>query len=143
MTEPLRVAIDQLQQRHELLLSDLDAAGFHVLQINRLLGDLADEGVLEPVMILGDVLFDTRLQATTEGRQSHQVLQAAMGLGYGGVGAVVWNAQKFDRQVRQLDSLSEEGVNYVPFERCTPEVRRALLPFLTSLLNCLRERTAQ
>lgn len=136
MNENLRVRIEELRQLNRAIVHELAIADDYVSKINFLLHDLVRTGEVEPIMLLGDPIFDTRTRARTPLIESGRVLQAAMGVGYGGVGVALWDAEKHKQVMRQrARAAHDNGVNFTPFDECPIEVKHLLLPYIRPLVD--------
>jgi hypothetical protein len=138
MTRNLHAEMAELQALIQNVEHQMCAAEAYVLRFNHLLNELSDADMIDPIMLLGDVIYDTYHSITWTSDVPGRVLQAALGIGYGGAGVVLWDAERYRRLRRENDfSLDDDGLGFSPFEGCPPQVRHLLLPYLEPLMKRL------
>ncbi|MCA9248074.1 MAG: hypothetical protein KDA42_13190 [Planctomycetales bacterium] len=98
-------------------------------RIDRQLDRLFNVGLLEQRIYTGKVINEMR----HEPYDSNQVLQAALGVGCGGIGLVAWNC--FDYWIYEnSDAPLEVSVSHTSFDQCSPEIKELLLPHVVPLV---------
>ena len=111
-----------------------------VQQANALLHELKRNRVVQETVVVGPVLFIRRDAQTPDGSDTSQVVQAVLCM-ENGIGAAFWDSDLYTELSSVFGGLeSEVGCAFVPFERCEPSVRAALLPHIESLVGKLWQR---
>jgi len=134
-------AVQSLEQCKQRITAALQDAGTHVVQVNQVLESLIGSGHLEPTMVLGDIIYEPR---SPQGAGMGKLLQAAVGIGHGGVGVILWSANAYRQQLQSaLPDHAPHGVKFSAYSDCPAELRQLLLPFLFPLIDRLIELARQ
>lgn len=136
MDEPTRMALAELGRLRDGLQSRLTSAGGTCDQINLRIEEIVMPAALSGRMILGDIVFDTRNNKRVLQTSKDLLLQAALGIGSGGLGAVIWSAAEYEQFIQNPSgSTDATGLKFRRFNECPEEIRNALLPFVSVLIN--------
>ncbi len=134
MTEKLSDVIDRVQQANVMYRRQLELAEAQVPPLNDALTQLANLGLGNGHVILGDILHTNAYPAGTEAG-SGQVHQAAVIIP-GGIGVAVWDSAEYDLFRRGQDDLEIEARNYfVPFDLCNSAIKAMLFPCVEQLVK--------
>lgn len=133
--DPLTIRI--LERCKAGITETLRDADRHVMQVNQVSDTLNGRGELQETMLLGNIIYEPR---DSNGKGKGRLLQAALGVGHGGVGVVLWNVDAYEQQI-QSDSpnFAPDGVRFSPYVDCPVEIRQLLLPYLAPLIDRLIE----
>jgi len=135
MPRSLSEQIEALQGLNLAIRHQLESAEAYVPDINDAVDRLVELGLLEPTMLLGDVIFQGAYNPKYGREDSARLLQACLGVGQGGVGVIVWDSERYWEFLRYNQPLSHDvQINFETFENCPDAVKGLLLPHLQPLV---------
>lgn len=146
MPRPLSEMIESLRALDLRLRRQLEEAETWVPQINQVVEQLRLLQLLDDSMLLGDIIHQSSYNPAYGPHDSCQLLQAAFGIGYGGLGVVLWDSEDYwrfrniDRSTPTPELQVQMTLNFQPFERCGNAVRALLLPQIRPLVTRITER---
>ena len=136
-----KALVRQLRNLSLVIRHQAEQAEAKVQQANSLLRELQRIRVIRETVVLGPVLFVRSYAPTPGGNDTGEVVQAALCM-EDGVGAAFWDTELFSELSQIVNGLeSEVSSAFVPFERCEPSVRAALLPYIEPLVGEVWRRT--
>ena len=134
MTRSLNEMIEMLETLNLSVRRQLESAEAYAVGINQVIEHLTGIGLIEPMMLLGDIIHEARYNPRYGKEDSTRLLQAAIGLGYGGIGVVLWDSERYWEFIRSPGPpTSEIEVNFTPFNECPAAVKGLLMPQLYPL----------
>jgi hypothetical protein len=111
-----------------------------LVEVNRLIRQLAGAGFVQEAVFLGEVIHPHYYPPAAHEHGPAQVAQAALCVP-GGIGAVLWGAGEYARLCATPEGLQRGArAGFRPFERCELSLRALLLPHVEALLQGLRRR---
>ncbi|MCA9248075.1 MAG: hypothetical protein KDA42_13195 [Planctomycetales bacterium] len=135
MSNELKSILSQLQELNLSVRHGLEIAELYVPLINQQFDQLHAIGLLERQMCLGDVVHEGRYNAANGPEDSTWLLQAALGISYGGIGIVHWDAHDL-WEYRNSDGTinTQMLVNFTAFEGCPSAIKGLLVPQVEPLV---------
>ena len=138
MSQTLNEQIEALKALNLSVRHQLEAAEAYVIGINDAVRQLVEIELIEPTMLLGHIIHEARYNHRLGREDSTRVLQAALGIGYGGTGVIVWDSQRYWEFLNFNETQNcEVELNFVPFDDCPSAVKGLLLPQLQPLVTRL------
>lgn len=134
MTRSLNEMIERLDFLNLSVRRQLESAEAYAVGINQVIEQLSDIGFVEPMILLGDVIHEMRYNPRYGKEDSTQLLQAAIGIGCGGIGVVPWDSEQYWEFNRTQNPPNREiELNLTPFDDCPAAVKGLLMPQLGPL----------
>ncbi len=136
MPSTLNQQLAKLRQLNLSVRQGLEAAELYIPQINQQLSQLLAIGLLPRQMCLGDIIDESRYDSPHGPRDSTWLHQAAIGVGFGGVGAVGWDSNDLWTFIHFEGPIDAQVVlNFVPFADCPSAIKGLLLPQVEPLVR--------
>lgn len=126
------VTLRLLCMKRDTCVAEARASG-----LNNLINDLWQFGLVTRTSLLGPVLQTRNYMPLPGGRDSGQVIQAAL-LVPRGLGVAVWDSEFYHLLVDVPDGLeAAAAIHHIPFEQCCPAWRALLSEHIAPLVERL------
>lgn len=138
MDKSITQMLEEMRRLDLRLRMQLDAAETWVPQANQLVENLRSLGLLEEALLLGGIVHSSSYHPLHGPQDSGHLLQAAIGIGFGGFGIVSWDTEEhwaFYHSSTTSASLDEVRAKFCPFDRCDRSTRGLLAPQIRPLLE--------
>jgi hypothetical protein len=136
MPESLTNQIETLQQLNLQLRHQLEQAEAFVPGLNRAAEQLCSLGLLDPTMLFGEIIQQGNYDQRLGPHDSGWVLQAAFGVGQGGLGTITWDTDDYITALRHnYAPTMAVSANFTVFDGSTPAVKALLMPHVATFVN--------
>ena len=140
MSQTLNEQIEALRHLTLSVRRQLESAEAYVTGINEVVRQLVEIELIEPTILLGDIVHEARYNPRLGREDSTRILQAALGCGHGDIGAVIWDSEQYWEFLRRNEPPNcEVELNFTPFDECPSAVKGLLLPQMQPLVTRLAE----
>jgi hypothetical protein len=129
--------IERMQRRLLDTKKHRELAEARVAGINELIAELSKSGLLNRTALLGSILLRRNYAPREGGKDSCEVLQAAL-LVPGGLGVLLWdNEEALELQIDPEALEAAAWLHHLPFEKCEPALQALLEPHIEELVGRL------
>jgi hypothetical protein len=127
--------LDRVLMQVRTLRTFAQAAENRILHINTVIQEVNAIGLLNPTVLLGQLLHQRGYEPVPGGSDSGQVIQAAL-LVPGGIGALYWDTETYQSLVQTPEGLEADSWrHFVPFDKCEVAIRAMLAVHHADLVN--------
>ena len=95
MSQTLNEQIEALRHLTLSVRRQLESAEAYVTGINEVVRQLVEIELIEPTILLGDIVHEARYNPRLGREDSTRVIQAALAIGDGGIGVIVWDSERY------------------------------------------------